>query len=312
MFADGAGAAAGATGTEGTTAENNTGVAAQVKGRKGSSTANVVYGKQSGTGVSDDYSQAGKMPGLDKVVSTKESEERDVAFENMIKGEYKEAFHNRVQKIVQSRIGETKMAQQQLDAQKPVIEMLSRKYGIDATDVQALQKAIEEDDSFFQEEATRRGMSVEQLKEVRKLETDNNNLREAMAEIQRRQQGENTYNKWMQEASELQEKYGLQNFDFAIEAQNPEFANLLKSGVSVEGAYKAIHFDEMMGGAMAATSHAVGKQIANNLASRASRPVEGAISSQPGVIVKSDVSKLTKADRQEIARRVARGEAISF
>ena len=68
----------------------------------------------------------------------------------------------------------------------------------------------------------------------------------------------------------------------------------------------------MLTGAMAATADNVGKAIAKSVASRAKRPTEGAVSSQPSVEVKSDVSKLTKADREEIARRAARGEVISF
>lgn len=310
LFADGAGAGTGAgEGAEaGTAAENNAGVAAPEKGRK-NDLSNVKYGKQETQ--SGDYSAAEKgLPG--KEVSTQEAAERATAFENMIKGEYKDEFNSRVQKIVQGRIGDTKALQAQVDEMKSAMEILSARYGVDAADTKALVKAIEEDDSLYEAEATRRGMSVEQYKKVRELEKNNRELEATVQTMQRQKEGEQIYGKWMNEAEALREKYGIQNFDFGTEAQNPEFLNLLKSGVSVESAYKAIHFDDMVGGAMMTTAQQVSQKMAQNIASRASRPLEGAVSSQPGVITKTDVTKLTKADREEIDRRVARGEKISF
>lgn len=63
---------------------------------------------------------------------------------------------------------------------------------------------------------------------------------------------------------------------------------------------------------MQATAAAVSRQVADNIRSRAERPMENGMSSQSGVVVKNDVSKLTAKDRREIARRAARGEEIRF
>ena len=49
-------------------------------------------------------------------------------------------------------------------------------------DAAALTKAIEEDDSFFEDEALERGIPVEQLKEIRKMERENADLKRQMAE----------------------------------------------------------------------------------------------------------------------------------
>ena len=149
-------------------------------------------------------------------------------------------------------------------------------------------------------------MQIEQLK------ASNKAFQEAYDAQQRQAKGEETYNRWMQESQELQNKYGITDFDFSVELQNPAFSSMLKSGVPVEAAYKAVHFDEMLSGGMAFTAQKVSQQVANNVANRHRRAAEGAISSQPGVTVKSDVTKLTKADRAEIARRAQRGEIISF
>jgi hypothetical protein len=60
------------------------------------------------------------------------------------------------------------------------------------------------------------------------------------------------------------------------------------------------------------TAQAVERKITNKVIANGARPTENGISSQSATVTKSDVSLLTKADRQEIARRVARGEKISF
>lgn len=304
------GASAGTSQGEGNAAENTQGVAApQVKGRKSNNLQNVVYGKQD---ASDDYSAQSKLPGAEKTVTTKETEEKSVQFENMIKGDYKDEFDSRVQKIVQGRIGDTKALQDQNAKMQPIIDMMSRKYGVDASNIDALAKAIQDDDSIFQDEAAKKGMSVEQYKEYRKMESENEHLRLALQQQEARQKGEKTYRDWMQQGEELKERYGLSNFSFEEELQNPDFCNMLRNGVSVEAAYKAMHFDEMLGGAMAATAKNVSSQVAKNIQARASRPVEGAVNSQPGAIVKANVSQLSKADRAEIARRVAEGETIKW
>lgn len=304
------GASAGTSQGEGNAAENTQGVAApQVKGRKSNNLQNVVYGKQD---ASDDYSAQSKLPGAEKTVTTKETEEKSVQFENMIKGDYKDEFDSRVQKIVQGRIGDTKALQDQNAKMQPIIDMMSRKYGVDASNIDALTKAIQEDDSIFQDEAAKKGMSVEQYKEYRKMESENEHLRLALQQQEARQKGEKTYQDWMQQGEELKERYGLSNFSFEEELQNPDFCNMLRNGVSVEAAYKAMHFDEMLGGAMAATAKNVSSQVAKNIQARAARPVEGAVNSQPGAIVKANVSQLSKEDRAEIARRVADGEIIHW
>lgn len=303
LFADaaGAGAATGTDGNGGTEGVAVSGVATPGKGRN--PLANVKYGKQE---QSDDNSN--KPEGNEP--STNQEERR--TFEELINGDYKTDFDNRVQEIVRRRIGETKDLQQRMIDSEPIFALLGQKYGVDPTDVKALSKAIQEDDSYFEQEALEKGLSVEQLKQIRRLENENKSLREA-AETQKRQQASNEiYGKWMQEAQALQQKYGLKNFDLGVEVQNPDFVAILKANGSVEAAYMATHFDQMMTGAMAATADNVSKAIAKNVASRSKRPTEGAASSQPGVETKSDVSKLTKADRAEIARRVASGEIISF
>ena len=83
-------------------------------------------------------------------------------------------------------------------------------------------------------------------------------------------------------------------------------------GVDVRTAYELIHKDEIIAGAMQFTAKTVEQKIANKIMANGARPNENGMSSQSAAVVKSDVSQLSKADRQEIIRRVARGEKIRF
>ena len=306
LFAEGG--TAGAAGTSGAdaggTGTAETGVATRNEGQK---QAKILYGKQAEQSIGHSETNTGN-----KMVTASTSEERKAAFNDLIRGDYKEAFDERVQQIVKTRIGETKSMQAELEGTKKLIYAMAERYGVDAKDIGKLTEAFNNDTAFYETEAANQGISVEQLMEIKQLRASNKAFQEAYDAQQQRARGEETYNRWMREAQDFTERYGVEGFDFNAELANPEFGKLLKSGVSVEAAYKAIHFDDMLGGAMAATAKNVSEQVAKNIAGRHKRPTESAVSSQSGVVVKSDVSKLTKEDRAEIRRRVQRGETITF
>ena len=89
---------------------------------------------------------------------------------------------------------------------------------------------------------------------------------------------------------------------------NPDFLALLQRGVSVEQAYKVLHMDDFLSKATAQAE----KTVTDNIRARGARPQENGAAPKSAVVVKDDVSKLTPADRAEIARRAAMGETITF
>lgn len=101
-------------------------------------------------------------------------------------------------------------------------------------------------------------------------------------------------------------------FNLQRELDNADFGRMLGAGVSVKAAFEALHHEEIMAGAMQYTAKTIAKKTADGIASRNNRPVENGLGAQASANVRADVSKLTKADRAEIARRVARGERIVF
>lgn len=303
IFAEGAGGAAAGAGDGGTAQGQGATEAAalpQTKGAKSNPLANVKYGIQ------EEAAPAAEV----QEVSTVAQPDRNAEFEKLIKGEYKDLYDARVQDTIQKRLKSSKETVDRYNALTPTLEMLAKKYGVDATDIESLNKAIQEDDSYYEEEALEKGISVQQLKEIRKMERENAALKAQMEEAQRQENGKKLYSQWMQQADETKKVYP--SFDIQTEMKNQKFLDLLKSNIDVRTAYEVTHKDEIIQGAMQFTAQTVESKLAKKIASNGTRPSENGMSSQSASVVKSDVSQLSKADRAEIIRRVQRGEKIRF
>jgi hypothetical protein len=306
LFAEGAGDGGSGTGAEGATGVTATNAVSQTKkGVKSNPLANVVYGKQ------EEAAQTADVQSNNTTVAENvQQPDRNAEFEKLIKGEYKDLYDARMQDTIQRRLKGTKETVDKYNALTPTIEMLAKKYGVDANDVQALNKAIEEDDTYYEEEALEKGVTVEQLKEIRKMEKENAELKRQMQEKTARENQERTYAQWMEQAKNAQNVYPSLNI--REEIKNPNFASLLRAGIDVKTAYEVVHKDEIIPAAMQFTAKTVEQKLTNKIIAGGARPTENGISSQSATVVKSDVSQLSKADRAEIIRRVQRGEKIRF
>ena len=306
LFADGAGGGDGGTGAEGATGVTETTAVSQNKrGVKSNPLANVVYGKQ------EDVAQTADVQGINTTVAESvQQPDRNAEFERLIKGEYKDLYDQRMQDTIQKRLKSTKETVDRYNSLSPTLELLGKKYGVDPNDTEALNKAIEEDDAYYEEEALEKGMTVAQLKEVRKMEKENAELKRQMEKEKAKEQGAKLYAQWMDQAEKAKGIYP--SFDLRAEMQNPKFVDLLRANIDVRTAYEVIHKDDIIPAAMQFTAKTVEQKLAKKIMANGARPTENGISSQSSVVTKSDVSQLSKADRQEIIRRVARGEKIRF
>ena len=102
------------------------------------------------------------------------------------------------------------------------------------------------------------------------------------------------------------------SLDLDTETKNPQFRKLLMAGIDVATAYHVIHKDEILPAAMQHTARVVEQKLVNSVRAGGKRPSENGASGQSPSLVKSDVTKLTSADRREIRRRVLAGEKIRF
>lgn len=304
LFAEGVGGDGG-TGSEGATSVMGANAVPQSKkGVKSNPLANVVYGKQG------DAVQTADVQNNSTATESIPQPDRNAEFEKLIKGEYKDLYDARMQDTIQKRLKGTKETVDKYNALSPTIELLAKKYGVDVNNIEALNKAIEEDDAYYEEEALEKGVTVEQLKEIKKMEKENAELKRQMQEKNAKEQGAKLYAQWMDQAEKAKNIYP--SFDLRAEMQNPKFVDLLRANIDVRTAYEVIHKDDIIPAAMQFTAKTVEQKLTNKIIANGARPTENGISSQSGAVVKSDVSQLSKADRAEIIRRVQRGEKIRF
>ena len=216
--------------------------------------------------------------------------DRAARFESLIKGEYKDLYDKRVQETIQKRLKGSAGIVQKYRELSPALELLGRRYGVDATDPEALRRAIQEDAPASGDE--------EESKAPEQTET----LRQERA---RRQLSD-----WLRQAEVTKSRYP--SFDLQQEARDPRFRSLLRSGVPLQTAFEVLHQQEILPAAMAYSARRAEERMADSVIAGQLRPAEGAMGGQSPVLSKRDVKCLTRAERDEIDRRVARGEKIRF
>lgn len=317
---DGAGAAAPAQGDGGTKGGSQASPAPTRRGKSGES-QRVLYGKQADPAVAGD--QAGASEGTPPVageetkdgqtgttVTSDTLEARRKAYREMMEGEFKDLYTEDTQRIIDRRFREVRNLEEQVNRTQPILSMLMQRYGIADGDPAKLMAAVENDDAYWSQAAEEAGMSVEQYKRFQKLQRENAELLEAQRRTQTQQQAQQKLQQWYDEAEQVRQLYP--SFDLTAEVKNPQFLSMLRAGVPVRHAYEVIHMEDIKAGVAALQAKATEKQVVDGIRARGARPAENGTSAQSGFTVKDDVTKLTAKDRADIARRVARGEQITF
>lgn len=225
-------------------------------------------------------------------------------------------YNKQMQAVVQSRLRTAKTAEDNLAKLTPAVELLARRYNLDPAnmDYDALTKAINDDDSYYEEKALEMGVSVETAKKIDRQERDS--AREK-AENERTLQEE----KFRQHIIKLEQqgeamKRVFPNFDLRKELQNPAFARMTSPnvGISVEDAYYAVHRNEIQTAAMQVTAQKTAQKISNAIQSGSRRPDELGTSSQAPSATTFDYRNAARDQREALKKRIrdaaARGEKL--
>ena len=224
-------------------------------------------------------------------------------FDALIKGKYKDQYNAKMKDTIQKRLKGPSEAAEKYKTLAPALAILAENYGFeDASDVNALVKAIMGDNSLMQNAAMEHNMDTPEYRDkfLQGLE---------LKEYRRREAAQKQYDTWMKQAEAAKLKYPT--LDLAAEIQNPQFMELLNSNIDVANAYLLVHQDDLMYGALQAGVKTGTQKAANAVAANAARPNENG-TGQGAATVKPDVSKMTKAQRQDYIRRAYRGETITF
>ena len=280
---------------------------------KSGALSDVKYGKQPEAETQTEVQSAAETEKVKDVETTSDAlEAKKKAFRELINGEYKDLYTQETQRMIDRRFKEARENEKRMKAYQPVLDTLMERYGIEDGDAKRLMEAVDNDHAYWSEAAEAAGMSEDQYKAFRQLKRENAELLRAQQAQQQealiRAQGE----KWFKEAEAMKVNPMYQNFDLSQELQNQEFLSLLQAGTPMEHAYKVMHLDELMANAVQQAAVSTEKKVADSVRAKGSRPSENGTNSNSAFVTKTDPSKLTRVDFEEIERRVARGERISF
>ena len=120
---------------------------------------------------------------------------------------------------------------------------------------------------------------------------------------------EAAYTELLRSVEEAQRAYP--DFELRRELDSPQFASMVLRGVSARSAYEAVHHDELLQRAMAYGVQRTAEKLA--AARMTARPAENGGEGQAACVERVDPRSLTRAQREELRRRVIeRGERVTF
>ena len=299
MFAEGGDGAAEGTG-EAAAEEKAASAPAQGKGREAAAAeVDEMLSPAEEPGAEENAAEGEEQDGAaDKSGTDPEAHRK--AFGELMRGEYNREFGEMIVQATQKAYDSI------LNEQGPVgriLNALGQKYGTAPGDYEALAAAVEggvvKDDAYYEDMAMKKGISVQLAKEMDALESEN--AKHRAAEQQRA------------EAAKMEAIQ--QEWDAAVErirAEDPDFAQMLKLGVKMEDAYKARYFDDIMARKTAETAKKTESGVVERIRQRGARPSENGTNPGGAAVLKTDVSKLTPAQCEELERRAMRGQIITF
>ena len=314
LFAEGGGDGAGAGAADGATPaaeEKAASAPAQGKGREAAAAeVDEMLSPAEEPGAEEDAAEGEEQDGAADKSST-DPEAHRKAFGELMRGEYNREFGEMIVQATQKAYDSI------LNEQGPVgriLNALGQKYGTAPGDYEALAAAVEggvvKDDAYYEDMAMKKGISVQLAKEMDALESENAKHRAAEQQRAEAAKMEAIQQEWDAAVERiLAEDPG---FDVKTALADPDFAQMLKLGVKMEDAYKARYFDDIMARRTTQTAKTVEKGVEARIRQRGARPSENGTNPGGAAVLKTDVSKLTPAQCEELERRAMRGQIITF
>ena len=314
LFAEGGGdgaAAAGGDGAAPAAAEKAASAPAQGKGREAAAAeVDEMLSPAEEPGVEEDAAEGEEQDGAADKSST-DPEAHRKAFGELMRGEYNREFGEMIVQATQKAYDSI------LNEQGPVgriLNALGQKYGTAPGDYEALAAAVEggvvKDDAYYEDMAMKKGISVQLAKEMDALESENAKHRAAEQQRAEAAKMEAIQQEWDAAAERIRAEDP--GFDIKTALADPDFAQMLKLGVKMEDAYKARYFDDIMARRTTQTAKTVEKGVEARIRQRGARPAENGTNPGGAAVLKTDVSKLTPQQCEELERRAMRGQIITF
>lgn len=310
LFAEGGDGAAEGTG-EAAAEEKAVSAPAQSKGREAAAAqVDEMLSPAEEPDAEEDAAEGEEQDGAADKSST-DPEAHRKAFGELMRGEYNREFGEMIVQATQKAYDSI------LNEQGPVgriLNALGQKYGTAPGDYEALAVAVEggvvKDDAYYEDMAMKKGISVQLAKEMDALESENAKHRAAEQQRAEAAKMEAIQQEWDAAAERIRAEDP--GFDIKMALADPDFAQMLKLGVKMEDAYKARYFDDIMARRTTQTAKTVEKGVEARIRQRGARPSENGTNPGGAAVLKTDVSKLTPQQCEELERRAMRGQIITF
>ena len=226
-------------------------------------------------------------------------------------------YNKQMQATIKARLKNAGAAEETLAKMAPALEVLARKHGQDPAnpDYDALAKAINDDDAYYEDKALEMGVTVETAKRLDQQARDDARQKREEARTLEQQRFDEHFRKLEQQGEALKKVFP--KFDLRTELQNPAFARMLAPGygiMSVEDAYYAVHRKEIDAARSQVIAQQTTQKISNAIQAGSRRPVENGTSGQSASVTTFDYSKASKEQREALKREIfaakARGEKL--
>lgn len=103
------------------------------------------------------------------------------------------------------------------------------------------------------------------------------------------------------------------DFDLGAALSDAQFCALLRAGVDVRTAWFALHAQALLEAACVRAGRSAEQRVAEHIRARGLRPAENGLGGGgAGIVVRPDVSRMSRADRAALAARAERGERVKL
>ena len=226
-------------------------------------------------------------------------------------GKYEREYNAALQKAVRGRLRGAEAQRQQMEKMLPILSWVGQMYGVDTSDMSkvdldALGDKIAQDNRWYEQEAQEAGVPVDTMRRMRNTERENARLRQESAQMRAEEEQRQRFAELQESFAAVQQRYP--QADLSSELGNRAFMSLLTAGFDPMQAYEAAHYRDLQ---QAAMQYGVQRTVAQ-VQANGMRPQEGALGSPAGRETKIDPRNLTPKQREDIRKRVARGERITF
>lgn len=219
-------------------------------------------------------------------------------------------YNGEMQKVVKAAKEKLKTSAEGLEKLTPAIQLIAKKYGVDAGDYEAISKAVVDDDAYYEERAMELGVTTDVAKQLDKSEKMMRAAEEQQQKFINEQKLMEHIGKLNRQAIELQQKYP--DFNLGKELNNPTFARLTAPDLNLplEDAYELVHREEIKENIRQAALKASIQQVSNAVQSNKNRPNDGVSKSSNASVQTFNYQNATKAQREALKARIRSGEKI--